>query len=189
MPPAQYTREEVVDRLMAVVRRLGYAGASLAELSKATGLGKSSLYHYFPAGKDDMVRAVLDRLEAQLTAGLFAPLEAAGPPRRRLEAMVETLDAFYRGGEEACLLAQLALGGGQRFQAQLGRIFAAWLAAIASALRDAGLPMPVAQARAEDAVKRVQGALILASAGSDATAFERTLRRLPDELLASSATS
>ena len=68
MPPALLSRQEVVERLVTVVRRLGYDGASLAELSKATGLGKSSLYHYFPAGKDDMVRAVLEHLEQDMGA-------------------------------------------------------------------------------------------------------------------------
>src|SRR5947209_5229638 len=61
MPPSSLTREEVIDRLMDVFRRLAYDGASLAEFSKATGLGKSSLYHYFPGGKEDMGRAVLGR--------------------------------------------------------------------------------------------------------------------------------
>ena len=51
MPALRHTREAVVERLMAVIRREGYDGASLAQLSKATGLGKGSLYHHFPSGK------------------------------------------------------------------------------------------------------------------------------------------
>src|SRR3954464_7125708 len=95
---------------MSVIRRTGYDGASLAELSKATGLGKSSLYHYFPNGKDDMVRAVLDHLATQLEAGLFAPMKGSGTPKQRLDAMVRGIDAFYAHGDEACVLAQLVLG-------------------------------------------------------------------------------
>ena len=59
MPAPLISRNEVVDRLLAVFQRLGYDGASLAELSHATGLGKSSLYHYFPNGKEEMALAVL----------------------------------------------------------------------------------------------------------------------------------
>lgn len=172
---------------MAAIRRHGYDGASLAELSKATGLGKSSLYHHFPDGKDDMVRAVLDRLERQLTESLFEPLGGAGSPESRLEAMVATLDAFYRGGREACVLANLVLGSGtrKRFRKPLRRIFEAWIAAIAGALRDAGLSEALAHARAEDAVLRIEGALVLAGAFDDPAVFGRTLRQLPAELLAS----
>lgn len=185
MPPALLSREEVVERLMNVVRRCGYDGASLAELSKATGLGKSSLYHYFPAGKDDMVRAVLDHLEVQLRDALFGPLRAPGPPRRRLEAMVKTVDAFYRGGRLACVLGNLVLGTSRsRFRSRLGAIFDEWIDAMASPLVAAGLPGGVARARAEDAVMRIEGALILAGAMDDVSLFGRAVKQLPAELLA-----
>ena len=54
MPARLHTREAIVQRLLGVIRREGYDGASLAQLSTATGLGKGSLYHHFPDGKDDL---------------------------------------------------------------------------------------------------------------------------------------
>jgi len=185
MPPALLSRDDVVERLMLVVRRRGYDGASLAELSKATGLGKSSLYHYFPDGKDDMVRAVLDHVEAQLRERVFTPLRAGGPARRRVEQMVRTLDEYYRGGREACVLGNLVLGTSRtRFRRRLQAIFDEWIAALASALEDAGLSRAVARERAEDAVVRVEGALVLAGAMDDVSAFGRALAQLPAALLA-----
>ena len=169
---------------MRVVRRHGYDGASLAELSKATGLGKSSLYHYFPDGKDDMVRAVLEHLESQLRETVFEPLRRPGPARRRVEEMVDTVDAFYRGGREACVLGNLVLGTSRsRFRSKLEAIFNEWIDALSGALIDAGLSKAVARARAEDAVMRVEGALILAGAMNDASLFARAVRQLPAELL------
>lgn len=185
MPPALRSREDVVERLLTVVRRSGYDGASLAELSKATGLGKSSLYHHFPKGKDDMVRAVLDHLEEHFRRMVFEPLRRHGPPRARLQHMVETLDAYYRGGREACVLGNLVLGTSRtRFRGRLRAIFGEWIAAVAAALEDAGLPEPLARARAEDAVLRIEGALVLAGGVGEVKLFSRALRQLPDELLA-----
>lgn len=185
MPAALLSREEVVERLMRVVRRHGYDGASLAELSKATGLGKSSLYHYFPDGKDDMVRAVLEHLESQLRETVFEPLRRPGPARRRVEEMIDTVDAFYRGGREACVLGNLVLGTSRsRFRSKLEAIFSEWIDALSGALIDAGLSKAVAHARAEDAVMRVEGALILAGAMNDPSLFARAVRQLPAELLA-----
>ncbi len=170
---------------MKVIRRRGYDGASLAELSKATGLGKSSLYHHFPDGKDDMVRAVLDQLAASLDTTVFAPLHAPGDPRQRISAMVRALDTFYRHGEEPCVLAQLVLGSTHaRFREQLRTLFRAWVTAIAAPLLDAGLPKATARARAEDAVLRIEGALVLAGGVGDTEIFGRTLRTLPSTLLA-----
>ena len=185
MPPATLTREQVIDKLMMALRKHGYDGASLAELSKATGLGKSSLYHYFPKGKDEMTRAVLDQLAAQLDAALFTPLRAKGPARRRIEGMIATVDQFYRGGREACLLGSLVVGETKdRFHGKLSAIFEEWVDAIAQALRDGGLPKGVARSRAADAVIRIEGALILAGAMGETAPFRRTLDQLAKELLA-----
>jgi len=188
MPPALLSRQEVIEKLMLVVRRAGYDGASLAELSKATGLGKSSLYHHFPDGKDDMVRAVLEHLESQLRESVFTPLRAPGPARRRVEAMVKTIDDYYRGGREACVLGNLVLGTSRtRFRRQLQSIFDEWIDALAGALVDSGMSRSVARARAEDAVIRIEGALVLAGAMGDVSLFGRALKQLSSDLLASSA--
>jgi hypothetical protein len=132
-----------------------------------------------------MVRAVLTHLESQLQDVLFAPLRAPGSVRERLEEMVETLDAYYRGGREACLLGTLVLGTSRtRFRPQLAAIFDAWIDAVASALVDAGVPAGEARDRAADAVMRIEGALILAGAMDDPTVFGRMLRQLLRDLLA-----
>lgn len=185
MPPALLSRDEVIARLLSVIREKGYDGASLTELSAATGLGKSSLYHHFPNGKDDMVMSVLDVLTAQLRDTVFTPLRRAGSPRARLDAMVKALDTFYSGGEDPCVLAQVALGATrERFRSPVRTIFTEWIAAIADVLVSARLPRSVARVRAEDAVLRVEGALILAGAMGDTTAFRRTLRTMTATLLA-----
>jgi AcrR family transcriptional regulator len=185
VPPALLSRDQVIDKVMLVVRRSGYDGASLAELSKATGLGKSSLYHHFPNGKDDMVRAVLEHLEALLRESVFVPLRTRGPAQRRVEAMVETIDDYYRGGREACVLGNLVLGTSRtRFSRQLQAIFDEWIEALSSALIDAGLSRQIARARAEDAVIRIEGALVLAGAMGDVSLFQRSLKQMPSDLLA-----
>lgn len=187
MPAALMPRDEVVERLLTVVRRRGYDGASLAELSKATGLGKSSLYHHFPAGKDDMVRAVLDHVERQLRLTIFEPLrDASVPPARRLDAMGRAIDAFYRSGREPCVLGSLVLGTSRtRFRERLAAIFDEWTASVAAALVDAGRTRAAARALAEDAVLRIEGALVLAGGTGDPAAFGRALRRLLRDLRAS----
>ena len=183
MPAALMPREEVVERLMKVVRQRGYDGASLAELSKATGLGRSSLYHYFPDGKDDMVRAVLDQLEEGLRTLIFEPLRGPGPPQRRLDQMISAVDAYYRGGREACILGNLVLGTSRaRFQARLRSIFDQWTDAVSAALADAGVSRAEAQALAEDAIVRLEGAIIVAGGTRDPAVFGRTLKRVGEDI-------
>ena len=59
MPAALITREEAVARLGDVFREHGFEGTSLSVITAATGLGKGSLYNYFPGGKDEMAAAAL----------------------------------------------------------------------------------------------------------------------------------
>ena len=185
MPAPLLTKDEVLDRLMRTFREKGYDGASLAELSAATGLGKSSLYHYFSGGKADMAAQVLDRLEVILEAALFEPLRSDRSPAAKLSAMLDALASFYDDGRQACLLERLAASVDHKsFRRPLARAFERWIDAVEALAREAGLPPALARARAEDLVVRVEGALIVAAGSGDTKVFTRTLAALRSSLLA-----
>jgi len=185
MPAPSLSKDEVLDRLLTTFRDKGYEGASLEELSAATGLVKSSLYHYFPGGKEEMAERVLAHLDRQLATDLYQPLRSAGTPARKLGAMLDTIDAFYAGGRKACLLERLSASVDRtRFQRPLRRAFTAWVDAVEALCLEAGLSKAVARARAEDVVIRVQGALILCAGTNDRGAFARTIKDLRASVLA-----
>jgi AcrR family transcriptional regulator len=185
LPAPSISRDDAVARLFEVFRDHGYAGASLADLAYATGLGKSSLYHYFPGGKEDMALAVLAYADAWMNEHALAALRGTGTPRVRLQRMLDALDELYAHGESVCLLGTLVLGGSRdRFQKQLHAAFSRWLDAIVAVLNEAGIPRAVARERAEDAIARIEGALILSAGLDDPAPFRRTLRRLAKDLLA-----
>lgn len=184
MPAPLASREVVLDRLTETFKSCGYDGASLADLSKATGLGKSSLYHHFPGGKEEMAAAVLDRLATQLSTTLLAPLGEGGPPRARIATMLDRVDAIYAGGERPCLLGAIALDSvAPLFRTQLSGIFAAWVDALSAVLAEAGHGGD-APRLARDVVARIQGALVLARATGETTAFKEILETLRRDLAA-----
>ena len=185
MPAALLPKEEVLERLLSTFRDHGYDGASLTELSAATGLGKSSLYHYFPGGKEDMAEQVLAHLDAQLTEALFEPLRSKSSPARKLIAMLATIDAFYEGGKKACLLERLCASVDRaRFRRPLAHAFKAWIEAVEGVCLEAGLPKALARHRAEDLVVRIEGALVVCAGTGDPSLFERTLKQLRASVLA-----
>lgn len=184
MATPRLTRDEAVDRLAAVFRRHGYEGASLSLCSEATGLGRASLYHHFPGGKDDMVRAVFARVGALVERDLLAPLRGDDPPRARLKRFAQGLARVYAGGDENCLLGAMVLGGGLvPFRRELEASFQALIDGLAEVLREAGLPRGKAARAAEDAVVRVQGALVVGRGLGTNAPFERLVKDLPDDLL------
>jgi AcrR family transcriptional regulator len=185
MPAALLPRDEVVARIQDVFRDRGFDGASLAEISQATGLGKGSLYHYFPGGKDEMATAVLERIDTWMNAHALAALRRTGTPKTRLRAMLHVIDEFYVGGRNACVLGNLVVGGSrEKFQDDLSSAFASWITALRDLAVESGVRGPEAQQRAEDAVVRIEGALIVAGGLNDPAPFKRALRNIERDLLA-----
>ncbi len=177
-------KTEMLDRLMDTFRYDGYDGASLAELSAVTGLGRSSLYHHFPGGKSDMALQVLAHMSLNLERDLLAPIRGAGTPQTRLDAMLCTLTMFYDQGRKSCLLERLCASvEAKSFRAPLTAAFHALIGAVHQLCEEAGVPRAVAAERAEDAVIRIQGALIVGAGLADPEVFTRTLARLGVTLL------
>lgn len=184
MTAASLSRDNVVDKLFATFRRAGYDGASLADIATATGLGRSSLYHHFPGGKEEMAAAVFDRVDAWLDAQIVEPLHGAGTPAERLDQMVAALDGFYAGGRERCVLGAFAVGqSGRLFAKRLASAFERWIGALAVVAREGGLDARLARRRAEAAVMAIQGAVLLAGALDDPRPFKAMLADLPHGLL------
>lgn len=178
------SREDAIMCFAQVFREYGYEGTTLSRLSKATGLGKASLYHYFPNGKEGMVMAVLDMLWEQLETKVLVPLRSDKPPEVRIEAMAEGLKEFYQGGHQSCLLAVLSLGGAShQFQPQVEKALQTWIETTANILQEEGVDKITAQERAEDTVLQIQGSLLLSKALGNTNPFERVVARLPQSPL------
>jgi AcrR family transcriptional regulator len=89
MRPAKVSDKQLFERLTDVFRRRGYDGASYADLMKATGLVKASLYHRFPGGKEEMVGAVQSEVDRHFAEYVLAPaLEGTGPANSAAAARV-----------------------------------------------------------------------------------------------------
>jgi len=178
-------RADVLPALGELFREHGYDGASLSLIVARTGLGKGSLYHFFPGGKAEMAEAVLAEIAAWFESRVFAPLRAEPDPRRAVAGMLEAVDEYFRSGRRVCLVGAFALGDARdRFAAPIAGYFSDWRQALASALERSGRTRDDAESLAEEAVGAIQGALVLARAEGDPAAFGRTLERLRARLVA-----
>ncbi len=177
-------KDEAITLIGEVFRNYGYEGATLARLSLATGLGRASLYHHFPAGKEAMAAAVLDHVYKLLQEYLLTPLRGDGSPQEKIQVMCASIIEFYNGGQSSCFLDVLSLGEAQTlFREPIQRTLKAWLDNLSQVLTEAGFDSQTARQRAEDALIQVEGALVLARCLGDTTAFMRTMERLPKQLL------
>ncbi len=185
MPTPLSSKAEILDRLMVTFRTGGYDGASLADLSAATGLGKSSLYHYFPGGKSQMATEVLAHLGASLEREILQPLRGPGAPKTKLVTLLRTLSAFYDSGRMPCLLERLCASvEAPTFRTPLRHAFTSLIDGIQQLCESAGISRITAKERALDAVIRIEGSLIVGAGLGDPATFTRTLAHLRRSLLA-----
>lgn len=172
--------EQVLAQLTEVFQLHGYEGASLSRLSAATGLQRASLYHRFPGGKEEMAAAVLRRAVEWLDAHVLTPLRGGGSPAARVQHMADRLDEFYHRGGRSCLLNTMSFGGDQGlFHQHIRDAVQVWLGAMAEVAVEAGLGPEMARRRAQEALVRIQGSLVLARAAGNTEPFQHALAELP----------
>jgi len=96
--PARYTREGLLELVVAVFNERGYEGASMEDLAKASGFTKSTFYHHV-SGKEELLRMAVSRALDALSAALDETEGRGGSPVQQLA------DAIRRTTE--VLLAEL----------------------------------------------------------------------------------
>lgn len=168
----------LLELLFEIFRRHGYEGTTISQLSEATGLKKSSLYHRFPEGKDDMVKAVVLYISRQLHQHVIEPLsDVEKKPEIRFGEMIATLKALYHDGKKNCLLNVLTLGNAKdEIKALLHQDYSDWIAALTQLGQDAGMSRQHAASRSEHFLMVVQGALVIQRLTADALTLENCMK-------------
>jgi TetR/AcrR family transcriptional regulator, lmrAB and yxaGH operons repressor len=175
--------EAFLDNALEMFRSRGYDGVSVSELSAASGLEKASVFYRFPGGKAEVALAVVARVNDWFDAHVFAPLRTAQSPHQRVRIAASGLRTFYRNGTRPCITDVLSLeGGAGELAAALRAGLEGWLRAFAEIARESGMPRALARARAEEAVTRIQGSLVLSRVLGDTQPFLRVTRALPELL-------
>ncbi|WP_394820490.1 TetR/AcrR family transcriptional regulator [Pendulispora albinea] len=176
-------RHDVLPALGEVFREHGFEGASLSLITERTGLGKGSLYHFFPGGKEEMASAVLADIDAWFEGHIFAPLRTDDDPKRAIRQMLAAVEKYFLSGRRVCLVGAFALSESRdRFAKSIRSYFVSWTDALTDALLRTGQDPKSAKDFAEEIVATIQGAIILARALNDPASFRRTLSRLESRL-------
>jgi AcrR family transcriptional regulator len=172
-------RADLLPAMAEVFREHGFEGASIALISERTGLGKGSLYHFFPGGKEEMAAAVLGEIEAWFTMHIFAPLQWDSDPDSAIDRMFRAVVEYFDSGRRVCLVGAFALAASRdRFTKQVRSYFRMWKEALAAALVRTGRDKPTADDLAEEVLTVIQGSIVLARALDDRAVFTRSITRL-----------
>lgn len=88
--PAELTvqRDDILVAAAGVFQERGYQGATMADIASRVNLTAGSLYHHFPAGKRDLLLAVLNTSIDRVLAEVEEILEESAPASDRLRRMI-----------------------------------------------------------------------------------------------------
>ncbi len=161
----------------------GVHGTSFSDVLAHTAAPRGSIYHHFPGGKVELVRAAATSTGNGVTA-LLDSIDASSP--------VEVIDAFVEGWrsvlvaggyERGCAVAATCLGssGADELRELADDVFRAWQEALARAFVRSGTTDRYSDDLATICLAAVEGALVIGRAAHDDTVFDvvkRQLRRL-----------
>ena len=165
----------LIEALFDIFRNRGYEGTTISLLSEVTGLQKSSLYHHFPKGKEDMLKAVVEFVSGKIHQHVTTPLlDKEVDQEKRFSNLIATITRFYSEGRKNCLLNVLNLG---ETKVEINKLqkddYSAWLNALVQLGKDAGVDEPEAKSWAERFLVIIEGALVIQRLTNDFQTFER----------------
>ncbi|WBT38041.1 TetR/AcrR family transcriptional regulator [Hyphomicrobium sp. DMF-1] len=97
MAPA-HTKSALLSEAEALIRTIGYAGFSYADLSERVGIRKASIHHHFPT-KEALGAAVIDTYLERFVAELDALAARSINARRKLLAYGDFFAASLQDGQ------------------------------------------------------------------------------------------
>ncbi len=123
----------------------GYTQAGLAEVATLAGVSKTLLYHYFPDGRPELYREVMERLVGQVVEAVRSAVRTPTAPDRRLDDLVAALLAYFDDHPEAYRLLVLEPwgSGDPSVVGQAMAVRARLAGELNALLAPAGQPLPV----------------------------------------------
>jgi TetR/AcrR family transcriptional regulator, cholesterol catabolism regulator len=91
---------KLLDHAARIFCDKGYEGASMRDLSRATGMSLAGLYHYF-ASKEELLYLIQKHTFETIIANLRPRLEAANDPEERIRIFIENHLEYSLANKEA----------------------------------------------------------------------------------------
>ncbi|MCP2072604.1 UNVERIFIED_ORG: AcrR family transcriptional regulator/DNA-binding MarR family transcriptional regulator [Pseudomonas lini] len=182
-PPSQTAerREKILEEASRLFRGKGIAGASIAEVMKASGLTHGAFYAHFDS-KDALVCASLERAMDQLALELRETVSGSDAPKEAF--LGRYLSQRHRDHPEAgCAMPALAIDVSR--EPGMRRSFTSRVVGMIELLTSS-LPWRRGRSREDQAIgflAAIVGAMVLARAVDEPQLSDRILRATRDELL------
>jgi TetR/AcrR family transcriptional repressor of lmrAB and yxaGH operons len=173
------TRERLLAAGERLFRAQGFSGTGLKQLAREAEAPWSSMYHFFPGGKQqlgaEVVRYAAGRYAALIAKAFAAYSDPADAVAAvfKAEAKILTESKFQNGCPVAAVTLDVA-STVEELREPCGEAFNLWTVTIAHGLAATGLPAKDARALASYVLSSLEGAIVLSRAEKGVAPLERT---------------
>jgi AcrR family transcriptional regulator len=172
------TRERLLVTGERLFRVQGYSGTGLKQLAREAEAPWSSMYHFFPGGKQqlgaEVVRYAADRYAALIAKAFAAYSDPADAVAAvfKAEAKILTESKFRNGCPVAAVTLDVA-STVEELRGPCADAFDLWIGTIASGLSTTGLPEKDARVLASYVLSSLEGAILLSRAENSTAPLDR----------------
>jgi TetR/AcrR family transcriptional repressor of lmrAB and yxaGH operons len=179
-------RRAAVSKLAELFYEFGFDGTSLKRIEERTGLGRASLYNYFPGGKVEMARSVLLMV---VQWGVEFPTrvlkDQPDAPDQRLAQLVSSLEAVHQRPSHLTLSNAFCVGEAKvHYAEQVEFLYHHMCTAMAEVMQACGVPAQTALRRAWEFRIVWEGVLVCTRVLGDQSMHRALMRQMPAYLLA-----
>ncbi|MGQ9574352.1 MAG: TetR/AcrR family transcriptional regulator [Thermoguttaceae bacterium] len=133
---SQVRRRQIAEAALRLVADRGLGRLSVAAVARRVGLVPSGIYRHFKS-KDEILLAVLDRIESRLMGNVQAASQEGSDPLERLRRLLMRHVRFIREGRAVprIIFSDEFHGGHPERKSRLQKIFAGYLSRIGQFVR------------------------------------------------------
>jgi AcrR family transcriptional regulator len=171
------TRERIVAAGAELFRRQGYAGTGVKQIVTAAEAPFGSLYHFFPAGKEQLGEEVVrfsGGLYLELIEAFFAgqPDVAAAVRGFFAGAAAHLRETGYADASPIAAVALEVASTSEPLRRATAEVYDSWISALAGRFAHAGIGSEEARELAVAVLAALEGAFVLARASRSAEPVE-----------------
>lgn len=160
------TRDQIIDATCELIESQGFHATGLNQIVKTSGAPKGSLYHYFPAGKDELAEAAIERAGLLVAERINASIATGADVAEAVRAFVATIAHFaevsgFRSGGPLMTVAMETATTNERLNQACRTAYSRLLAAFEAKLAAGGYAPAQARARATFITAAIEGGIML----------------------------
>ena len=184
MPVQKVDEETIIRESLKIFRQKSYHQASMAEIAKACGLLKGSLYHYFDS-KEDLMSKVIHSVHDYFREEVFSLAYQEGKTaEQKLRQLTKKAEDIFIHRETGCVMGNLGVETAL-VNPEFGEIIRAFFSDFVEALKTIykeKYPPKMAAELAERSVAEVEGSIMLARIFDDQSYIKNTHKRIINRL-------